>query len=169
PANSIIDTQSNDAALVTVQAPMGYAVTWINVYECDVPTGTVFNEAEFPPFSEFAFVGAFQSGESYSIVSTAPGNSPPTTNGTGTAGNIQQDTLEGGPNGTQGLRWAVIAFQDMFDTVSGIQQAAAFSYNVDVNGYEIGVFNLPTGPTNYIQNVIVGFGVADGLSAGPFF
>jgi len=167
PANSVVDTQANDAVQVTVQFPIGYAVTSINLYECDVPTGTVFDGSTFPPFANFAKVGNFMNGASVSITASATGPPPPTVNTTGPGGNIAQDTATGGPNGTQGLRWAIVAYQDMFDTISGITQAAAFSYDVDENGWELELFNLPTGP-NYIQNVIVGFTVADGLSAGPY-
>jgi hypothetical protein len=167
PANSVIDTQLNDAMSVTVQFPIGYAVTSVNIYECDVPTGTVFDGSMFPPFANFALVGNYPNGATVNILNSATGHPPPTVNTTGPGGNIAQDTATGGPNGTQGLRWAIVAYQDMFDTISGIRQSAAFGYDVDENGWELGIFNLPTGPS-YIKNVIVGFTVADGLSAGPF-
>jgi len=168
PANSIINTQLDDAFSGTAEFPAGYPVVYVNIYECDVPTGTTFGGADFPPFAQFSYVGSFVNNELYTVSQSATGPAPPTVNLSGAVGNIQCDLPQGGPNGTQGLRWAILAYEDMFDTVSGIQEAAAFSYDVDANGYEIGVFNLPTGPS-YIQNVIVGFAVADGLSSGPFF
>jgi hypothetical protein len=168
PANSIVDTQSNDAVVATVAFPIGYAVLGVNIYECDVPTGTVFDGSTFPPFGDFALVGSFTNGAIVTITDSATGAPPPTANTTGTAGNIAQDTQTGGPNGTQGYRWGIIAYEDEFDTISGMTQAAAFSCIVDENGWELSVFNMPTGPS-YIQNVILALTVADGLSAGPFF
>jgi hypothetical protein len=168
PANSIVDTQSNDAVVATVAFPIGYAVLGVNIYECDVPTGTVFDGSTFPPFGDFALVGSFTNGAIVTITDPAMGAPPPTANTTGTAGNIAQDTQTGGPNGTQGYRWGIIAYEDEFDTISGMTQAAAFSCIVDENGWELSVFNMPTGPS-YIQNVILALTVADGLSAGPFF
>ena len=168
PANSIIDTQANDAALVDVAFPQGYAVTGVNLYECDVPTGTTFDGNDFPPFGDFALVGGFANGATATVTTSATGGPPPTMNTTGTAGNVPQDTLQGGPNSTQGYRWGVIAYEDEFDTISGITQAAAFKCIVDQNGWELSVFNMPTGPA-YIQKVILGLAVADGVSAGPYF
>src|ERR1035441_3187010 len=168
PANSIVDTQLDDAIVATVAFPLGYAVTAVNLYECDVPTGTVFDGSTYPPFGDFALVGSFGNGATATIAASVSGAPPPTSNTTGTAGNIAQDTQTGGPNGTQGYRWGIIAYEDEFDTISGITQAAAFSCIVNENGWELSAFNLPTGPS-YIQKVIVGFAVADGLSAGPFY
>ena len=168
PANSVIDTILDDAIVITTQFPQGYAVTGINLYECDVPTGTTFDGTTFPPFANFALIGTFGTGITVTVTASVAGPPPPTVNTTGTAGNIAQDTATGGPNGTQGYRWLCIAFEDEFDTISGFTQAATFSYIVDENGWELSLFNLPTGPS-YIQNVIAGFSVADGLSAGPFF
>jgi hypothetical protein len=168
PANSVIDTQLDDSIVITTQFPQGYAVTGINLYECDVPTGTTFDGSTFPPPGNFALIGTFGTGATVTITNTVVGPPPPTVNTTGPAGNIAQDTATGGPNGTQGYRWLCIAYEDDFDTISGFTQAATFSYIVDENGWELSLFNLPNGP-NYIQNVIAGFSVADGLSAGPFF
>jgi len=168
PANSIVDTQLNDAVVVNIAFPKGYAVTGVNLYECDVPTGTVFDGAEFPPSGDFALVGSFGNGAIATVTASVAGAPPPTHNTTGIAGNVPQDTPTGGPNAGQGYRWGIIAFEDEFDTISGMKQAAAFSCIVDQNGWELSVFNLPTGPS-YIQNVILGLSVADGLSAGPFF
>lgn len=167
PANSIIDTQVNDAVVVDVAGLQGFAITGINIYECDVPTGTLFGGSDFPPFDQFSLVGTFQPGAIATITVSATGQAPPTSNTTGVAGNIQQDTLQGGPNSTQGYRYMALAYQDMFDTISGIVQAAVVSYIVDEGGWELSLFNLPTGPA-YIKNIIAGFSIADGTSAGPF-
>jgi hypothetical protein len=167
PANSIVDTQSNDAVLVNVTFPKGYAVIGVNLYECSVPTGSVFDGSEFPPFGDFALVGTFTNGSLATITDDVSGFPPPTVNTTGVAGNIAQDTLQGGPNSTQGYRWMTVAYQDQFDTISGFTKASAVNYIVDENGWELSVFNLPTGPS-YIKNVICNFSVADGVSAGPY-
>jgi hypothetical protein len=167
PANSIIDSILDDAVVITTQFLQGYAITGINLYECDVPTGTTFDGSTLPPFSNFALIGNYGTGATVTVTATVTGAPPPTTNTTGTAGNIVQDTATGGPNGTQGYRWMTIAYEDEFDTISGFTQASAVKYIVDENGWELSVFNLPTGPS-YIQNVICNFTVADGLSAGPY-
>jgi hypothetical protein len=167
PANSIIDTQLNDAVVVTTEFLEGYAITAINLYECDVPTGTTFDGNDFPPFANFTKIGSYGNGVVVTVTGPASGSPPPTVNTTGSAGNIARDTLQGGPNSTQGYRWAVVAYQDFVGSISGIRSSAAFKYVVDENGWELGVFNLPTGPA-YIQNVVVGFAVADGLDVGPF-
>jgi hypothetical protein len=168
PANSIIDTLAADAVVVNVAGLPGYDITSIGIYECDVPTGTTFGGSEFPPFAQFALVGYYQPGATPSIFSAATGAAPPVANTTGTEGNIAQDTFQGGVNSTQGYRCFSICFEDLFDTISGFTQASVFQYDVDENGWEISVFNLPKGPS-YIQNVIVDFSVADGTSAGPFY
>ena len=169
PANSIVDTQSNDAIIATIAWPIGYGLTGVNLYECDVPTGTTFGGSEFPPFAQFAQVGTgYAGGATVSISNSATGNAPPTVNTTGTAGNIAQDTAQGGANATQGYRYMALAYENMFDSISGFTQAAVVQYDVDENGFELGLFNLPTGPS-YIQNVISSFTVADGTSAGAFF
>jgi len=167
PANSMVNTLVDDAFVISTQFPQGYAVTGIRLYECDVPTGTVFDGSTFPQFGDFALIGTYGTGATVTVASSVSGPPPPTANTTGTAGNIAQDTAQGGPNGTQGYRWMTIAYQDMFDTISGFTQASAVNYIVDENGWELSVFNLPTGPA-YIQNVICNFAVADGVSAGPY-
>lgn len=168
PANSIVDTQASDGVVVDIAGLPGYAITGIRIYECDVSTGTTFGGSEFPLFSQFSLVGTFQPGDTTTITGSATGGAPPTSNTTGVAGNIAKDTLTGGANNTQGYRYAAIAFEDNFDTISGIVQAAVIRYDVDEAGWEISIFNLPQGP-NYIKNVITSFAVADGTSAGAFF
>ena len=167
PANSIVDTLLNDAIVVNTQFLKGYAITSVGLYECDVPTGTTFDGNDFPPFENFGLIGYFGTGDTVTVTTSVSGAPPPTVNSTGTAGNIAQDTLQGGPNSTQGYRWMTVAFQDQFDTISGFTKASATNYIVDENGWELSVFNLPTGP-NYIKNVICNFTVADGVSAGPY-
>ena len=168
PANSIVDTLLDDAIVVTTQFPQGYALTGINLYECDVPTGTTFDGNAFPQFQDFALIGTYGTGATVTVTASVVGAPPPIVNTTGTAGNVAQDTTQGGPNGTQGYRWGIICYEDMLDSFSGMTSAAAFKCIVDENGWELSVFNLPTGP-NYIQNVILNLSVADGLSVGPFF
>ena len=168
PANSIINTQLDDAVVVDIAGLDGYTLTGVRIYECDVPTGTSFGGSEFPPFSQFALFGSFQPGQTATISNSASGSPPPTQNTTGAAGNIAKDTETGGPNGTQGFRYAVVAFEDQFDTISGIVQAAVIGYDVDENGWELSIFNVPVGPS-YIKSRIVGFAAADGTTAGPFY
>lgn len=168
PASSITDTQLDDGISVTVAFPVGYSLESVGLYVCAVPTGTVFGGSEYPPFEQFSLFGYYASGATPTIGTAPAGAPPPTANTTGTAGNIAQDTPLGGLNATQGYRYAALAFLNQFDTISGIVQAAVVSYDVDENGWELGVFNVPTGPA-YIKQRIVGFTVADGTSAGPFY
>lgn len=169
PASSITDTQANDAVAVAVAGLPGYAITGVNIYEADVPTGTTFGGSEFPPFSQFALVSSGnQPGSTVTITATATGQAPPVSNGTGTAGNIAQDTASGGINATQGYRYAAVLYENNFDTISGFTTSDVVQYDVDEDGWEISIFNVPTGP-DYIQQRLVAFTVADGTNAGSFF
>lgn len=169
PASSITDTQADDAVVVTVAGLPGYSITGVNIYEADVPTGTTFGGSAFPPFSQFALVSAGnQPGATVTISASATGTPPPTVNGTGVAGNIAQDTASGGTNGTQGYRYAAILYENLFDTISGFTVSDVVRYDVDEQGWELSVFNVPTGP-DYIQQRLVAFTVADGTNDGPFF
>lgn len=168
PASSIVDTQLDDAIVVTIAGLAGYSITGVNVYEADVPTGTVFGGSEFPPFSQFALVAAgSQPGATLSITASATGTAPPTSNTTGVAGNIAQDTATGGVNASQGYRYAAILYENLFDTISGFTVGDVVRYDVDEDGWEISIFNVPTGP-DYIKQRLVAFTVADGTSVGPF-
>lgn len=161
PANSIVDTQTNDAVQVSVAGLDGYEITGINLYEADVVTGM-----PPPPASQFAMVGTFQPGDTATIVSSAVGQPPPVVNTTGPAGNIQADTLN--DLGVMGQRYAVIAYRNSIGSVSGITLAAVVGYVVDESGFELAMFNIFTGPSNIVARE-VGFTVADGTNAGAFF
>lgn len=161
PASSVLDTQLNDAVQISVEGLATYEITGINLYEADVPTG-----ADAPPSTLFALVGTFQPGDTATISATAAGPSPPVTNTTGTAGNIAADTLNS--FGVYGQRYAVVAYQNSLGTISGIRISAVTGYVVDESGFEIAMFNVPTGPSNIVARVI-GFTVANGTNAGPFY
>lgn len=162
PSSSILDTQANDAVAVAIDALAGYQLGGVNVYEADVATG-----AAEPDATEFALVGSFQPGATATLTTSAYGAPAPTVNTTGTAGNIQMDQPTGGLNGTQGYRYAVPAFQNRNGSISGVTSGAVVQYDVDENGWELALFNLAPGPGNVAKR-IVGFAVADGVSAGPF-
>jgi len=163
PVNSIVDTQLDDAIEVAVVGPTGYTLTGVNLYEADVPTGTV----NPPDPSQFALVGSFQPGATATITASATGAPPPTTNTTGAGGNVAMDTATGGLNATQGYRYAVPAFQNRNGSVSGVTSGAVVPYVVDEDGWELAVFNVAPGPAN-VSKRLVGFAVADGVPAGPF-
>lgn len=162
PSISILDTQLNDAVQVTIDALMGYTLTGINIYEADVVTG-----ANEPDESQFALFGTFQPGAIATIMSSATGQPAPTMNTTGTGGNITMDQDFGGPNDTQGYRYAVMAFENRNESISGITSGAVVKYIVDEDGWELAVFNVAIGPLN-ITKRIISFSVADGVPAGPF-
>jgi hypothetical protein len=163
PSNSIINTLPDDAVEVTLSSVPNYPqITIINVYETDVPTG----DPE-PPISAYAKVGAYDVTAILFITQPAAGQPPVTVNGTGPGGNVPADTEDGGINGTQGYRYAVPAWMNRNETISGFTQAAVSSYIVDEDGWEIAVFNVATGPPNIIAR-LVNWTVADGTQAGPF-
>lgn len=162
PANSIIDTELNDAVQVSIVGLTGYTLTGVNIYEADVPTG----DPE-PAATEFALVGSFQPGTTATITLSATGSPAPVTNTTGVGGNIQMDTQNGGLNDTQGYRYAVPAFENRNGSISGVTANAVVQYIVDEDGWELGVFNVAIGPLN-IAKRLIGFAVADGVPAGPF-
>lgn len=163
PSNSIIDTVANDAVEVTLSAVVNYPqISIINVYEADVANG-----ATEPPINAYAKVGAYNVTDILFILKTATGSSPVTVNGTGPGGNIVADTADGGINGTQGYRFAVPAWMNRNETISGFTPAAVSQYIVDEDGWEICVFKVATGPQNIIGRLI-NWTVADGTQDGPF-
>ncbi len=168
PANSIINTNADDAIAVTVAIPLGpnneqlYSISSIGIYEADVPTGD-----PAPPSSAFALVGYYQNQATPFILGTATGPNPPINNTTGPGGAIVADTTTGGPNGTQGYRYASIVFIDQIETFSGFTPASVVSTIIDEDGWEIGAFNVLTGPSNVIGRCIV-FTGADSSQDGPF-
>lgn len=169
PANFIVDTVAGDGIQVTVTEPEDennnalYAITDIGVYEADVPTGT-----PAPPSSAFQLVGYFPVGTQVVVTTGPSGPNPPTSNTTGPAGNIVADTSTGGSNGGQGFRYAALMFMNQNYTVSGFTPGSVIQYDVDEDGWEIGVFKVATGPDNVLAR-IVAFTVADGSSDGPFY
>lgn len=163
PSNSIINTLANDAVQVTLSAVDQFPqLSIINIYEADVPTGAVE-----PPINAYALVGSFGVTDVVFITDTATGRAPVTVNGTGSGGNIAADTEDGGINGTQGYRYAVPAWMNRNETISGFTQSAVSKYVIDEDGWEVSVFNVAIGPANVIGR-IVNWCVADGTQAGPF-
>ncbi len=164
PASTILNTIGNDAAEVQLAAVPNFPqITLINIYEADVPTGGVA-----PPVSAFARVGQYGVTATTFILNTAAGQPAVTVNGTGPGGNLTADTTDGGINGTQGHRYAVPAWINRNETVSGFTQAAVSQYIVDEDGWGIAVFNVPLGPANIVGRAI-NWSVADSTQSGPFW
>jgi hypothetical protein len=153
-SGSLIDTVLDDAILVPIPSTL-YSITGVNLYEVDVPTGSA------PPVAgSYAFVGSFQPLTTATITSAANGPAPPTTNTSGPGGNIA-------PDSGIGLRYASIAFTNRNGNLSPTVPAFT-SVSVDVPGEQLFMANIPLGPSN-IVNRTIGFTVADGTDAGPFF
>jgi hypothetical protein len=169
PPSKIIDTNANDSILVTVAVPEDadnnpvFSIGAVGIYEADVATGT-----PAPPSSAFSLVGYFAAGATPFITGTAEGPNPPIVNTTGPGGAIVADNPNGGINGSQGYRFAAILYMNQFYTVSGFTQASVIQYDVDEDGWELGIFNVPLGP-DYVLARLVAFSVADGTNAGPFW
>lgn len=168
PANSVVNTNANDAVQVGVDVPLGpqneqlYEIGSVGIYEADVPTGD-----PAPPSSAFSLVGYYQSGDTPLITTSASGQNPPLTNTTGPAGNIAADTATGGANGTQGYRYAACGWINQMQTFSGFTQASVVRTDIDEDGWEIGAFNIPTGMSNVVGRYTA-FSGADASQAGPF-
>ncbi len=94
------------------------------------------------------------------LPASASGPPAPVANSSGAAGNIA-------PDASPGLRYASIAFTNRNGNLSGTVPAFT-SVSVDVPGYELYMANIPIGPSNTLNRTI-GFTVADGTNAGPFF
>ncbi len=153
-AGALIDTVLNDAIQVPIPSTL-YQITGVNLYEADVATG-----APPPSPNSYALVGSFQPLTTATITATASGPSAPTANSSGSAGNIAPDA------GT-GLRYASIAFTNRNGNLSPTVPAFT-SVSVDVPGDQLYMANIPIGPANTLNRTI-GFTVADGTNAGPFF
>jgi hypothetical protein len=168
PAALIANTVLNDGVQVTVAVPEDdnsvalYTIASVGLYEADVPTGT-----PAPPSSSFGLVGYYAAGATPVIMATAAGVNPPTSNTTGPGGAIVADTTTGGPNGGQGYRYAACLFMNQNETVSGFTVASAIGYDVDEDGWEIGAFNILTGPSNIVARLLP-FTSADSSQDGPF-
>lgn len=168
PANSVINTGTGDGIQVLVAEPLGenneqlYTIKSIGIYEADVPTGT-----PAPPASQFSLVGYYQPGSTATIAETATGQNPPLTNTTGAGGAITANSATGGANGTQGRRYAACGWINQIETFSGFTLASVVSTIIDEDGWEIGVFNVPTGMPNVVGRYIA-FSIADASQAGPF-
>ncbi len=163
PSNSILNTLANDEIQVEIdQVDLYPQITTINVYEADVENG-----ANEPDKTEYALVGRFVPPATANIDSSASGSPPLTTNTTGPGGNIAADQPDGGINATQGYRYAVPAWMNRNETISGFTEAAVSKYVVDEDGWGISVFNVATGPPNIIAR-LVNWTVADGTQVGPF-
>jgi hypothetical protein len=168
PANLISNTTLDDAVQVTVAVPLGdnnaqlFTIESVGIYEADVPTGT-----QAPDSTLFALRGYFQPGDTPTIANSVSGEAPPTMNTTGPGGAIVADTATGGANGTQGYRYAAMGWINQDETFSGFSEASVVSTVIDLDGYEIGVFNILTGMPNVVGRYIA-FSVADSSQAGPF-
>jgi hypothetical protein len=153
-AGRLIDTLLNDAVQVPIPSTL-YQITGVNLYQADVATG-----APAPATSSYALVGGFQPLSTATITATASGPAPPIVNTSGAAGNVA-------PDSGSGLRYASIAFTNRNGNLSPTVTAFT-SVSVDVPGDELYMANIPIGPANVINRTI-GFTVADGTNAGPFF
>jgi hypothetical protein len=153
-AGVLTDTVLDDAVQVPIPSTL-YQVTGVNLYEADVPTGD-----PAPATNTYALVGAFQPLTTATITATASGPPPPVSNTSGAGGNIAPDS------GT-GLRYASIAFTNRNGNLSPTVTAFT-SISVDIPGEQLYMANIPVGPSNIINRTI-GFTIADGTSAGPFF
>jgi hypothetical protein len=171
PANVIVNTNSDDSVLVgPIAVPLGpdneqlYSITSVGIYEADVPTGTAA-----PQPSAYALVGYYAVGAYPFITETATGTNPPVTNTTGPGGAIVANTSTGGPNGTQGYRYAAFGWINQIETFSGFTAASVVSTIIDEDGWEIGAFNVPTFLNNpAIQGRYIPFSAADETQDGPF-
>lgn len=168
PPNSVINTNAEDAVLVDVAVPLGpdneqlYSIAAVGIYEADVPTGQ-----PAPPASAFALVGYYQPGDTPFIIQSASGVNPPLTNTTGPGGAIVANTATGGPNATQGYRYAACGWINQMETFSGFTLASVVSTIIDEDGWEIGVFNVALGMPN-VAGRYISFTIADASQDGPF-
>jgi hypothetical protein len=153
-AGTLIDTLLDDAIQVPIPSTL-YQITGVNLYQADVATG-----APPPATNTYALVGSFQPLTTATITATASGPSAPTTNSSGATGNIAPDT-------GAGLRYASIAFTNRNGNLSPTVTSFT-AVSVDVPGDQLYMANIPTGPANTLNRTI-GFTVADGTNAGPFF
>ena len=168
PASSIINTNADDAVMVSVAVPQDdnnvnlYTISSVGIYEADVPTGD-----PAPPANLFSLFGYYQPNATPFILETANGSNPPTANATGPGGNIAENTETGGIGETQGYRYGVPVFVNQNQYFSGFTPAAVSKCIVDEDGWELAAFNIAKGPANIIARAVA-FAVADGTLDGPF-
>jgi hypothetical protein len=168
PPSVVVNTTLDDGVLVNAQQPLGennvalFEINTIGVYEADVPTGS-----PAPASSAFSLVGYVAPGSTPTVTTTATGQNPPLTNTTNTNGSIAADTATGGANGTQGYRYAAVGWINQIETFSGFTEASVVKTIIDLDGWEIGGFNIPTGMPNLVGRYIA-FSIADSSQAGPF-
>jgi hypothetical protein len=172
-AFKFVNTTLNDQFAVTsptlaawVQALAApFAVTGYNVYEADVATG---NPAPAIAAYKKVNVGAVAIGAGTNVNTTGAGAAPPTTN---TALIVPLGNI------CAGLRYMIVMFVTRNGYVTGVTQAAVFTYNTGASGSQLYVAHLPIGPPNtYARlcgftpagqlNQLAGFGIS---SAGPYF
>jgi hypothetical protein len=153
-AGSLINTVLDDAIQVPIPSTL-YQITGVNLYQADVATG-----APPPATNTYALVGACQPLTTATITAAASGPAPPTINSSGPGGNIA-------PDAATGLRYASIAFTNRNGNLSPTVTSFT-AISVDVPGDQLYMANIPTGPANTLNRTI-GFTVADGTNAGPFF
>ena len=164
PASSVINTAQGDGILVTIPNPgPEWIFTTVNLYEADVPTGTP------PPTpAQYALQGRYTPGALVFVPQTVVGPAPPVTNQSGPAGNIALDSPTGGLNASQGYRYASVVFINRNYSDSGFTKSSVVKGIVDYDGFQLGIFNVATGPSNILAREVV-LTEADGTNAGPFF
>lgn len=143
-----------------------YAPTQWNLYVAIVAHGSPAPApATFQLFASVASPG----GGTTLVTGAGAGAAPPVANGARVtaAGNIKADSPTGGPNNTQGFRYAAIQFLNRNNSASGFTSNSVFKVAVDQNGFQLGIFNVPVGPSNTTARQI-SLTAADGTPVGPF-
>lgn len=133
-----------------------FAITGFNAYEVDVPTG---NAAPILSAFKKANGGVLGLAGVTNIDAAAAGVAPPAVN---TARCVQPGHV------AAGLRYAAIIFVNRFQNLSGFTLQSVQPINVDINLFALYMANIPTGPANVVQRIVV-LGAALTSPAGPFF
>jgi hypothetical protein len=141
--------------------PAPYTITAVKVY-----TATVTHGNPAPATSSYQFKATVLITDPPSLTITTPGGgaAPPIAN---TARITPVGNIKKNSDATH-FRDAGILFIDRNLSWSGFTIASVIPVNIPDDGYEIGVFNVPSGPA-YIAARAIAFTVADGTAAGPFF
>jgi hypothetical protein len=168
----LINTVLNDSRNIQVLAPPAWAQalgapkapTGVNVYECDVATGS-----PVPAIGSFKLLaGPVAFGAVVAVGATAVGAAPPAANGA---------TIVPIGNVCSGLRYMVVLFVNRNGYLTGMSQASVVSYNGASNGFQLYIAHIPTGPSNTVARILAftpagqlsttaGNGIS---SAGPYF